>query len=213
MPRIPANNELFTVIGITTPDATENPKDEAEAISHFLTSGAIDLFHIRKPQTDEKYVSHLLDFIPKALHGSLVLHSHYSLFSHYDFGGLHFKPGINIGIHFSELKDKKIISKSCHSLDEIRETDEEFSYRFLSPIFDSISKIRYKSAFSVDDPSLKEAVKGKKIIALGGVIPEYFPKLYDTKFAGTALLGYLWSPKTSIESKINDILFYRNKIR
>ena len=61
----------------------------------------------------------------------------------------------------------------------------------LSPVFDSISKQGYRSAFDPD--SLRPWLEGKRVVALGGVTPERIPLLRDAGFSGAAMLGYFWN--------------------
>jgi thiamine-phosphate pyrophosphorylase len=67
-------------------------------------------------------------------------------------------------------------------------------YLFISPIFDSISKIGYKS--NLDFNELKEClteIKNNNIIALGGVKMDNVLKLKNIGFESFALLGSIWN--------------------
>ena len=70
----------------------------------------------------------------------------------------------------------------------------KLNYVFLSPIFDSISKQGYRSAF--DDATLKKAsaegIIGQKVVALGGVTRERVALLEKYGFGGAAMLGDIW---------------------
>lgn len=99
------------------------------------------------------------------------------------------------------------ISRSCHSFEEVTESldnanpdspkgsKSEFDYVFLSPIFDSISKKGYKHSFSNRD--LEDAgnsgIINEKVIALGGIIPQFIPQLRAWNFGGAAFLGDVWN--------------------
>lgn len=207
--------EGFRVIGITFPEAYSDPAEEARHISEFLVSGALDLIHYRKPFVSEEYAVRVIESLPRSLHSKLILHSHYNLLDNYDFGGYHFKPSASdFPDHLKTPKgDTSIISRSCHSISDFQEnTAIPFSYSFLSPIFDSISKEGYGAKFDINDPDLLNNNRICPTIALGGVIPDFFEKLFNSKFAGAALLGYLWSPKTLIGDKIKVILSQRENI-
>ena len=64
-----------------------------------------------------------------------------------------------------------------------------------SPIFDSISKKGYKHSFSNRD--LEDAgnsgIINEKVIALGGIIPQFIPQLRAWNFGGAAFLGDIWN--------------------
>ncbi len=80
-----------------------------------------------------------------------------------------------------------------HSIEQLDQS-ENFDYVTLSPIFDSISKPGYKSAFNLEN--ISRYIRGKKVVALGGVTPDKFPALRDAGFFGAAMLGHFWQQKT-----------------
>lgn len=183
----------FAVIGITSPGCWSDAEEEACAISRYL-GGPVDLMHIRKPEGPPEYAEHLVDAIPLRLHERLVWHSPYEISKKEGFAGRH-----------------SVTSRSCHSVAQLEEPSEVV-YSFLSPIFDSISKPGYMSRFSLEDPMLREVLSRHNVMALGGVKPEYFEKLVAAKFAGAALLGYLWNPKTSFDHKILTLQEAKDKV-
>lgn len=182
----------FLKIGITLPGPhPDGAQKEAETIIRILEKEKYDFFHIRKPHTDIEYVLELMRNIPKEYHKRLTLHSHYDLVGSFDFGGVHLKD-----FPYPKLTENKRLSKSFHSLEEINDLSMKgLSYAFLSPVFDSISKTGYLSNFNLSDKAVIEKNQQYRIIALGGVRPENFRQLSDSKFAGAALLGYLWNIK------------------
>lgn len=201
--------DSFRIIGFTLPTEFPDPSEEAKLIIQFLSSGAIDLFHIRKNESSLQYTEQLLSAIGSAFYDRLILHSHFSLAGKYELKGSHHKAE---SCHLSDCQP--FISRSCHSLNELNDECGSYEYSFLSPIYDSISKEGYVSGFSLSDSNLKYVVENlKNIIALGGVYPSNFQELFKVKFAGAALLGYLWSPNSSLDEKINEILTNREKIK
>lgn len=196
----------FLTIGITLPGSFVDVMKEVDIISAMLESNAIDLFHIRKPDSTADYTRKLIEGIDRQLHNRLILHSHYVIYDEFEFGGWHYKPSC-----LQELPKQKsefptqILSRSCHSKEELEADSEPFTYSFLSPIFDSISKEGYASNFSLDDDELKNLNSRFPVIALGGVTPDKFTNLFDMKFAGAALLGYLWSPNLSTDEIIRNL--------
>ena len=197
----------FLTVGITTPFPFMSPQNEAKHISNYLESRAIDLFHIRKPASGYEYTRILIRSIDQNLYPRLVLHSHYSLNNEFNLGGIHIKQTCPVNTVKYSFK-----TRSCHSLKECNVNPELYGYSFLSPIFDSISKEGYLSGFTLDDPVLLHNTSKLTIVALGGVMPHLFQKLFNAKFAGAALLGYLWSPKNSINERIDSLLKARNEI-
>lgn len=64
-----------------------------------------------------------------------------------------------------------ILSRACHSLEEVETTVSLFNYVLMSPVYDSISKQGYRSGYSKDE--LKQAQESgvihEKVVALGGI--------------------------------------------
>ena len=86
------------------------------------------------------------------------------------------------------------VSRSCHSLEEVLKHKSDCSYVFLSPIYDSISKEGYSSAYSCD--TLKKAQQAgiidSNVMALGGISLEHLPEIAALGFGGAVLLGDVW---------------------
>ncbi|MBI4946581.1 MAG: thiamine phosphate synthase [Bacteroidetes bacterium] len=90
-----------------------------------------------------------------------------------------------------------------HSLKELEEHKEKYEYAFLSPIFDGISKVGYKSNFDLQDlknsPLLRRGVGGEALIALGGIDEDKIEICSEVGFAGVAVLGAIWKNSSPVE--------------
>ena len=185
-------------IVITQPQAFEH---EAEYIAKLLSYG-VDYIHLRKPDMAVGEFESLLQSIPESLHPRLTLHDHFSLAESYRVGGLH------LNSRQSTLPDSfhGRVSRSCHSLEEVVRCRDGVEYLFLSPIFDSISKRGYSSAFTpcqMQEASAKGLID-KKVIALGGVRLENIPSLRQLGFGGVAQIGDIWQ-RIDDESYLREI--------
>lgn len=165
-------------------------KDEAEVINALFESG-LPLLHLRKPNADVGNVEKLIKHISPEFHDRLTMHYFPQLAADYELGGYHFSKG------FDEAPGddwEGRLSASCHSIDEANARVGELDYVFLSPIFDSISKEGYKSAFAPDLlwQANNEGRINRRMIALGGVTPENMSLVQDYGFGGAAVLGGLW---------------------
>ena len=178
--------DKFIKIAITRPDFYTG---EAFIINKLLKEGSADYVHIRKPSADIKDVENLIALIDKRHHPKLKLHDCFNLIDKFDLGGCHLNSR-NVIPH----PGAKSISKSIHSIKEIPLT-EEYDYFFISPVFDSISKNNYKSAFDID--ILSRNVKGRKAIALGGVTPDKITLLKEKGFYGAAMLSHFFPNETN----------------
>jgi len=87
-----------------------------------------------------------------------------------------------------------------HSLKELEEYPMKYEYALLSPVFNSISKEGYKSAYDLKE--LEKCIKGRKekIIALGGIDGDKIEKVKEIGFSGIALLGAIWLNKDPVRS-------------
>lgn len=178
---------MFTTIIITKPAFFDG---EATRIAEHLRRGSACLVHIRKPGSTAGNVDRLLEKIPSNLRDRLVLHDHFDLAVRYGLYGVHLNsrnplpPGGWTGS----------ISRSCHTLEEVVMWKEHCDYVSLSPIFDSVSKQGYRSAFTDEEirKAVADGIIDKKVYALGGVT---FARLADVEqmgFGGAMILGDAW---------------------
>jgi len=179
------------------------------AIVNTLFQAGLDLFHIRKYEASEKEIAEFIAQIEPEYREKLVLNRHHDL-------------GMSLGLkrfHYSE-KDRRIWSEtnwkgmdpglvystSVHSLEEFNDLPAHFSYAFLSPVFDSISKPDYKAAkfdFS------KRRNKETKLIGLGGIQGNNAAQAIEMGFDGIALLGAIWNNS----DPMNEWCFCRDAMR
>lgn len=179
-------DDSFKIIGVTLPAIAYG---EARLIELMLREG-IGRMHIRKPDATCAQMEQLIEAIHPDLRPRLSLHSHHHLAVKY-----------GTGIHLNAAHPappegyQGILSRSCHSFKELEEWQPLTSYCFLSPIFDSISKTGYASAFTPQQIAASNSV-GAKTIALGGITPQRFNELRQLGFGGAAMLGYLWADRS-----------------
>lgn len=162
---------------------------EAAFITGLFRNGLATL-HLRKPQSPPQEILQLLTEIPSEFYPRIVLHDNFSMTNDFPLKGVHLNgrnplPPVNYKGH---------ISRSCHSLEEVKLYKKTCNYVFLSPICDSISKEGYQASFT--EKELKEAadrgIIDKKVIALGGINAAHLPQLKQWHFGGAAFLGDVW---------------------
>ncbi|MBS1651044.1 MAG: thiamine phosphate synthase [Bacteroidetes bacterium] len=153
----------------------EKLNNEAQLINN-LFEGEMDCFHLRKPNYSEKEYQNLLAQIAPKFLTKVVLHNFYHLSEKYNVKGIH-------------GKNENCISCSTHSVDEFNALSKNYEYAFLSPVFDSISKINYKAqTFDLS----KRTNFNTKLIALGGINEHNKQQAIDMGFDGIAMLGNIW---------------------
>lgn len=171
----------FKIIVISSPDTVEN---ESEKLTRLLEAG-VDYVHIRKPCSSLREIKDLIEDIPYQYRKRIKLHGHFELLNEMNLGGAHLNSRNPVA-----PATAMAVSRSCHNLQECRE-NKDLEYVTLSPIYDSISKKNYPSAFNLNEKFV--IMPGEKIIALGGVTPDKFFELRKKGFFGVALLGYIWN--------------------
>ncbi|WP_084274411.1 thiamine phosphate synthase [Crocinitomix catalasitica] len=172
-----------------------------------------DFLHVRKPDYSKEEMINFLELIPD-YHYKVVLHSHYELIREFDLAGINLnRKGMSGLTTADELtsacdvreltlidrevkvygKKPDLVTYSAHGFSEIQNLNFDTDYVFLSPIFDSISKVGYASAFS-DAEILSAFLKGTKVkvIALGGIDNTKIPICKSLGFDGYAMLGDIW---------------------
>ena len=176
------------IIVITRPDFFEG---EAAKIAQLLQSGRADLVHIRKPRASQSEVEQLLFSIPTELYSRLVLHDYHSLAIKYGLRGVH----LNSRNPEPPAGWSGAVSISCHTLSELSECRRNpYAYMSLSPIFDSISKRGYRSAFSADDiaAARSQGLIDERVMALGGITFDKITEIKEMGFGGAMILGDAW---------------------
>ena len=174
-------------IAITRPGVVSR---EVERIKYLLAND-VDFVHLRKPDVGVEYCVELLEQLTSSERGRVVVHDHYSLYEEFALRGVHLNRNISeLPAHYSGSR-----TRSCHSFEEVLRYRDECDYLFLSPLFDSISKHGYRSAFTHEEllEASRRGIIDKRVIALGGVSPERFAYLEELSFGGVAMVGALWS--------------------
>lgn len=164
---------------------------EEDKIITALFEEGLDILHLRKPDTAPIYAERLLSLIPEQYHKRIVVHGHFYLKDEYRLKGVHLNHrNPNLPANY-----KGHISRSCHSLEEVREHKRNCDYVFLSPVFDSISKLNYHSNYTPEEmkKAHKAGIIDKKVIALGGIDQNNIRQVKDYGFGGVAILGDIWN--------------------
>lgn len=178
--------KLMKLIVITRPDFYAGESEQIRA----LIENGLEYLHLRKPNATPAEMEMLLNQLPTACLGRIVLHDCFELTSRYPLRGIH------LSSRHSEPPTGFCggLSCSCHTLQEISERKQHFHYLFLSPIFDSISKKGYSSAFptNVLEEAHRRHIIDQRVVALGGITLDKIATVRKLGFGGVALLGDIW---------------------
>ena len=175
------------LVVITRPDCYEG---ETEQITLLLNADPHFLLHLRKPEAAADDYRKILDRLPATELHRITLGGHHELAEDYPVGGVHLNGR---GPAYTGIRHDLRLSRSCHSITELNHI-EDYTYVFLSPIFNSISKEGYQAAFSSEalTEACQSGIINSRVIALGGISAATLPLLAPYSFGGAAVLGAVW---------------------
>ena len=185
---------MFRLVLLTAPAALPH---EPRLLTELLAAG-LPRLHLRKPGWPAAQLEALIQALPPQFYGRLVLHAYPHLVRQYRLGGLHLTASQRAAARRPALLPGQTLSTSFHSLAEISGHRRRYDYVFLSPIFDSISKAGYDSAFDLAAvTAFLRKLAGRAgyrppVLALGGVDSQNITLVRQAGFAGAAVLGSVW---------------------
>lgn len=175
--------------------------DEARVIATLIDEGWWRV-HLRHPRASAEECAEIIAGLSPRQRASVSVHDHYDTLSRlFPEIGLHINSRQS-GSNLQPFHGK--ISRSCHTIAEALSAAED--YVTLSPIFDSVSKPGYLSAYTDEELRRLDGSR-REIIALGGITPERIPLLADFNFSGFAMLGAIpWHGHEEIKTFSKKIL-------
>ena len=187
------------IVAITSPKVMD---EDVYLIKGLLAKG-IDTIHLRKPESDIHACRKVLEALTPEQRARIIIHDYPELYEEFSLKGIH----VNKNVPSLPHDYKGYRTRSCHSLEEVQRYKEEYDYVFLSPIFDSISKVGYRSGFTKEE-LLEASAMGiidRKVIALGGVTFDKIPYLKKLNFGGAAMIGGIYHPNALIKLNNGDL--------
>ena len=163
---------------------------EEDKIITALFEEGLDILHLRKPHTAPMYAERLLSLIPEQYHKRIVVHGHFYLKDEYRLKGIHLSErNPNVPGNY-----KGHLSRTCHSLEDIKANKKGHEYLFLNPVFNENSKQSYMGNYTPLElrKAHKAGIIDKKVIALGGIDTDNIKQVKDLGFGGAAILGAIW---------------------
>jgi thiamine-phosphate pyrophosphorylase len=176
--------------------------DEAALINALFNEG-LEVFHLRKPGAEIDELRQLMGEVKPCYYTQIALHQHHQIAKEFSIQRLHFTEARRQEVREETLQALQqaecVLSTSIHQAETYTTLSKRFAYTFFGPVFNSISKVGYRSNFN------KEFVfpakeKQAKVIALGGIDAGNIRSTIQMGFDGAAVLGAVWqSPKESIQ--------------
>ncbi|AHM61331.1 thiamine monophosphate synthase [Flammeovirgaceae bacterium 311] len=176
-----SKTSLFRLLVITPEEAYPQ---ETQWVNRLFNSGLQSL-HLRKPGWSELQLLCYLEQIEACYHPQIMLHHGAGVPEQLRVKGLHFQQHT-----LPQVKSGYCVSCSVHSWQEYLAVEEQVTYAFISPFFNSISKQGYRA-----NPELQvmpAEANAQKAVALGGVNSSRIEEVRHLGLGGAALLGAIW---------------------
>ncbi|MFP6899750.1 MAG: thiamine phosphate synthase [Opitutales bacterium] len=178
--------------------SSPNQKDQEVSLIQDLFDAGLWRLHLRKPNWSADQMRSLLSSLAEDYLSRIVVHRRRELMEEFPLAGYHLSSTET----YPTEKLPGSLSRSFHDLDPLENFREQLDYAFLGPIFDSVSKQGYASAF---EPSELRSFFRKRrqrsgphpmTFALGGIIPDRVRVCLGLGFDGVAALGGVWASRS-----------------
>lgn len=179
---------------------------EQQLVNAFFQEG-LELLHVRKPGIDRKDMQRWIEAIPADFRSRLVLHQHHELAEGYGIQRLHVPEYLRSGAGQRYLFPEYTYSTSVHDIDTFNSLDEGYTYAFLSPVLESISKPGYKSPVSLLEQVSLRRKQGIALVALGGIHEGNLSSIDHKGFDDFAVCGGLWYASDPLQA-LRELLAY-----
>ncbi len=162
------------------------------------------VFHLRKPGLPEQETRDILRKINPGFLPRVALHFHQEVLSpEFDLVRVHFpveKRKITGKVDLELMAERGLIrSTSVHFDAEIPACAADYDFVFYGPVWNSISKPGYYG--KIPDVNHFDMSVRKKLVGIGGVVPEKFELLAELGFLNAGISGWIWSEPEKIEAK------------
>ncbi|WP_222165834.1 thiamine phosphate synthase [Edaphocola aurantiacus] len=179
---------------------------EERLITAFFQEG-LELLHVRKPGIERECMRRWLEAIPADFHSRLVLHQHHELAEAYGIQRLHVPEYLRAEAGQVDLFPEYTYATSVHDINTFNSLDEGYTYAFLSPVLESISKPGYKSPVSLLDQVSLRVQQGIALVALGGIHAGNLSDIDHKGFDDFAVSGGLWYASDPLQT-LRELLAY-----
>lgn len=163
---------------------------EEDKILSTLFEEGLDILHLRKPNSEPVFCERLLTLLPEEYHKRIVVHDHFYLKEEFNLMGIHLShhnPTAPPDYH-------DMVSRTCYTLDEVRDLKPKSKYVILKNVYDSISEPTYVSRFTAEDlhTATRQGVIDRHVMAQGGISLENINEIKQFGFGGVVIRGDLW---------------------
>ena len=164
---------------------------EEDKILTTLFEAGLENLHLYKPGSEPIYSERLLTLLPDDFYGRITVHDHFYLKEEFRLKGIH----LNNSQTEPPIGYRGNISRTCHSIGELKDAKKRSNYVFLKTLFDSHSNPDDKSTLTMDE--LSEAARrgliDKRVYAMGGINLNNISMVKELGFGGVVVCGDLWN--------------------
>ncbi|WP_091899158.1 MULTISPECIES: thiamine phosphate synthase [Prevotella] len=164
--------------------------EEDKILANLFEEGLENL-HLYKPGASPIYSERLLTLLGEDFHSKITVHGHFYLKEEYRLKGIHIDDA------FTEppIGYKGNVTRTCHSISELKEAKKQSNYVFLHSIYDSQTNADEKASFTHEEleEASRQGLIDKKVYALGGMNLNNVKEAKALGFGGIVICGDLWN--------------------
>ncbi len=164
--------------------------EEDKILANLFEEGLENL-HLYKPGASPIYSERLLTLLGEDFHSKITVHGHFYLKEEYRLKGIHIDDA------FTEppIGYKGNVTRTCHSISELKEAKKHSNYVFLHSIYDSQTNADEKASFTREEleEASRQGLIDKKVYALGGMNLNNVKEAKALGFGGIVICGDLWN--------------------
>lgn len=164
---------------------------EEDKILTTLFEEGMDCMHLHKPNSSPMYSERLLSLLSDNYYRKIAVHDHYYLKTEYGLGMIHIDdPEAPLPNGY-----KGKFSRTCKSIQQIKELKKKSEYVFLKGIFDSLSDPDAKSSIPMREleEASRDGLIDRHVYAQGGMNLENIRLMKELGFGGVVICGDLWN--------------------
>ncbi len=164
---------------------------EEDKILAALFEEGLESLHLFKPGEEPVYSERLLTLLPDEHYKHITVHDHFYLREEFHLKSIHLeKPDTEPPYGY-----RGSISRTCTSLEQLRQWKKPSAYVFLKSIFNSQSNPADRQTYTTDElkAAASQGLIDRHVYALGGINLSNIKQMADLGFGGVVICGDLWN--------------------
>lgn len=164
---------------------------EEDKILSALFDEGLDNLHLCKPEASPMLSERLLTLLHEECCNKITVHGHFYLKDEYRLKGIHIEDACTPPPEGYRGQ----LSRTCRTIESLKEAKKKSDYVFLRNIFDSTTHPDQKATFSMQEleEGARHGLIDKHVYALGGMDIEHIRMAKDIGFGGVVVCGDLWN--------------------